>query len=148
MYRVEEPISLSFTFRPRCNIGTDKSAAQSGATLRHMHSRYLPNSNSLICGASHREAVSTIFKVFGMTRPRMGQNPRPPELIADTLPIHYRVGFISSLLYEGEMEEYRAKLRQARNENLRLINFNYHVTRNTGRLHLLTYIFDSDLVCN
>ena len=32
----------------------------------------LPNSNSFICGASHREAVSTIFKVFGMTQPRMG----------------------------------------------------------------------------
>ena len=45
------------------------------------------------------------------------------------------------------MEEYRAKLRQARNENLRLINFNYHVTRNTGTINLLTYIFDSDLVC-
>ena len=44
---IEEPISLSFAFRPRSNICTDKSAAQSGATLRHMHSRYLPNSNSL-----------------------------------------------------------------------------------------------------
>ena len=44
---VEEPISLSFAFRPLSNIGTDKSAAQSGATLRHMHSHYLPNSNSL-----------------------------------------------------------------------------------------------------
>ena len=44
---VEEPISLSFAFRPRSNIGTDKSAAESGATLRHMHSRYLPNSSSL-----------------------------------------------------------------------------------------------------
>ena len=44
---VEEPISLSFAFRPRSIIGTDKSAAWSGATLRHMHSRYLPNSNSL-----------------------------------------------------------------------------------------------------
>ena len=79
-YMVEEPISFSFAFRPRSNIGTDKSAAQSGTNLRHMHSRYLPNSNSFICGASHREAVSTIFKVFGMTRPRVGQNPRPPEL--------------------------------------------------------------------
>ena len=27
-------------------------------------SRYLPNSNLFICGASHREAVSAIFKVF------------------------------------------------------------------------------------
>ena len=44
---VEEPISISFAFRPRSNIGTDKSAAQSGATLRHIQSRYLPNSNSL-----------------------------------------------------------------------------------------------------
>ena len=34
-------------FRPRSNIGTDKSAAYSGATLRHMHSRYLPNSTHL-----------------------------------------------------------------------------------------------------
>ena len=50
-------------------IGTDKPAAQSGATLRHMHSRYSPNSNSFICGASHRDAVSTIFKV--LTRPRV-----------------------------------------------------------------------------
>ena len=25
-----------------------------------------------LCGASHKEAVSTIFKVFGMTRPRVG----------------------------------------------------------------------------
>ena len=36
-----------------------------------MHSRYLPNSNLFICGAKHREAVSTIFEVFGMTRPRV-----------------------------------------------------------------------------
>ena len=28
------------------------------------------------CGASHREAI----KVFGMTRPRVDYNPRPPEL--------------------------------------------------------------------
>ena len=48
---------FSFAFRPLFNIGTDKSAAKSGATLRHMHSRYLPNSNSFICGASQREAV-------------------------------------------------------------------------------------------
>ena len=36
-----------------------------------MHSCYVPNPNSFICGTSHREAVSTIFKVFGMTRPRV-----------------------------------------------------------------------------
>ena len=72
MYIVEEPISLSFASRPRFNIGTDKSAALSSATLRHIHSRYSPNSNSFICGASHREADITIFNVFGMTRPRMG----------------------------------------------------------------------------
>ena len=41
---------------------------------------YLPNSNSFICGASHREEVGTIFKVFGMTQSRVGLNPRPPEL--------------------------------------------------------------------
>ena len=35
-------------FWPQSYIGTDKSAAWSGATLRHMHSRYLPNSISLI----------------------------------------------------------------------------------------------------
>ena len=70
---VEEPISLSFAFRPRSYIGTYKSAAYSDATLRHMHSRYLPNSNSSICGASHREAISTIFwYYFGITRPRVG----------------------------------------------------------------------------
>ena len=44
---VDEPISFSYAFRPRSNISTDKSAAYSGATLRHMHSRYLPNSKSL-----------------------------------------------------------------------------------------------------
>ena len=66
---VEEPISLSFVFRPRSNISTykDKSAAYSGATLRHMHSQYLPNSNSFIyafiCEATHSLAV------FGMTQP-------------------------------------------------------------------------------
>ena len=37
--------------------------------IRHMHSRYLPNLNLFLCGASHREVVRTIFKVFGMTRP-------------------------------------------------------------------------------
>ena len=47
-YMVEEPISLSFAFRPRSNIGIDKYAAQSGAILRHMHSRYLPSSSSFI----------------------------------------------------------------------------------------------------
>ena len=38
------------------------------------------NSNSSICGASHREAVSTIFKVFGMTWPWFGYEPRPPKV--------------------------------------------------------------------
>ena len=33
-------------FRPRSNIGTDKSVAQSGAKLRNMHS--LHNSNSIV----------------------------------------------------------------------------------------------------
>ena len=54
---VEEPISLSFAFWPRSNIGTDKSAAYSGATI----ALFIPNSNSFICGASHRDAVSIIF---------------------------------------------------------------------------------------
>ena len=72
---VEEPISLSFAFRPRFNIGTDKSAAYLATTLRYIHSRYLPNSNLFKCLASQREAVSIIFKVFGMT-----QNPKPPKL--------------------------------------------------------------------
>ena len=54
-YMVEEPIFLSFAFRPRFNIGTDKRAEKSGATLRHMHSRYSPKSNPFICGASHRD---------------------------------------------------------------------------------------------
>ena len=44
---VEELISLSFAFRPRSNIGTDKFAQLSDATLRNMLSRYLPSSNSL-----------------------------------------------------------------------------------------------------
>ena len=54
------------------------------------HSQTQP-SNSLICGASHREEVSTIFKAFGMTRPRVGQNPGPSELLADLLPLHYSI---------------------------------------------------------
>ena len=58
----EEPNSLSFAFPPRFNIGTDKSAAQSGATLRHMHSRYFPNSISFICRASNRGALSNILE--------------------------------------------------------------------------------------
>ena len=49
-------------------VGTDKFSALSGATLRIMHLRYLPNSSSFMYGTSHREAVSTILKVFGMTR--------------------------------------------------------------------------------
>ena len=56
-------------FRPRSNIGKDKSVALSGATLRHMHWRYLPNPNSFIWRASYREALSTNFKVFFITRP-------------------------------------------------------------------------------
>ena len=35
LYMVEDAISLSLAFWPRSNIGTDKSAGQSGATLRH-----------------------------------------------------------------------------------------------------------------
>ena len=34
----------------------------------------------IICGASHWDAVSTIFKFFGMNRPRVDKNPKPPEL--------------------------------------------------------------------
>ena len=55
---VEEPISLSFAFRPRSNIGTDKAAAWSGATLRHMHSRYLSNSNLLY--VEHRTEMQLV----------------------------------------------------------------------------------------
>ena len=80
LYMVEELISLSFAFWSWSNIGTDRSATQSGPTLQHMHSHYLPNSNLCICGASHREAVSTILKVFGMTWSWVDQNPRPPKL--------------------------------------------------------------------
>ena len=51
------------------------------------------NSNSFICGASNREAVSTIVKVFGMTRPRGDQNPRPPELYYYTIEsVYYKQG--------------------------------------------------------
>ena len=74
---VEEPISLSFAFWPRFNIGTDKSGAQSGATLWHIHLSYLPNSNSFLCGASHTEAVSTFF---GITWPWVDYNPRPSKV--------------------------------------------------------------------
>ena len=35
----------------------------------------------------HRVAVSTIFKVFGMTQSRVDQNPRPSTLRANTLPL-------------------------------------------------------------
>ena len=96
---VEEPISLSLAFRPRSNIGTDKSVAWSGATPQHMHSRYLPNSNSFICGVSHREAVSTIFKVFGMTWPLGWVGTLDlSNSSADTLPIHYRVGKLDYII--------------------------------------------------
>ena len=101
MQMVDKPISLSFAFRPRSNIVTDRSAAQSGATLLHMHSRYLPNSNSFIYGASHREAVSTFFKVFARTRPRVDQNPRPTipnsKRILYHCPLHFRVIYIYSI---------------------------------------------------
>ena len=60
------PIFLLFGHGPiLVQINLQHSQAQ---PLRHIHLRYFPNSNSLKCGASHREAVSTIFKVFGMTR--------------------------------------------------------------------------------
>ena len=36
-----------------------------------------------------RGALSTIFKVFGMSWPQVDQNPRPPALRANTLPLHY-----------------------------------------------------------
>ena len=67
---VEEPISLSFAFRPQSNIGTDKSAAESGATLWHMHSLYLPNTNSSYV-EPYTEMHLVPFKVFGMTRSRV-----------------------------------------------------------------------------
>ena len=60
MYMAEEPISLSFAFWPRSNIGTDESAAQSGATLIRVI--YLTQTHIHICGTTHREAVRTIFK--------------------------------------------------------------------------------------
>ena len=66
MYMVEETISLSFAFRLRSNIGTNKSSC---SIVGRNPTAYVPNSNLFICGAKHREAVSTIFKVFGMTRP-------------------------------------------------------------------------------
>ena len=51
-----------------------------GPILVQINLRYLPNSTQFICGASHKEAVSTIFKVFSVTRPRVDYDPRPPEL--------------------------------------------------------------------
>ena len=35
--------------------------------------------------------------------------------------------------------DFRAKLREAKNQNLRLINFNYQVTRNTGLFLLFQF---------
>ena len=55
LYMVEKPIFHSFLFWPPSNIETDKSAAKLGATPRHIHSRYLPNLNSFMCRASHRD---------------------------------------------------------------------------------------------
>ena len=59
-----------------------------------------------ICGASHREVVSTMLKVFGVIRPRLDQNPRPPELSAYTLQLHFRVGIHYILFYKTEIHFY------------------------------------------
>ena len=44
----------------------------------------LNNSNLFISGASHREAQSTIFKVFCMTQPGVDSNPRFQTLSANS----------------------------------------------------------------
>ena len=72
---VEEPISFLIVFRPRSNIGTDKSAAYSSATLRHMLSLYLPNSNSL-CEASQIYLTFLCLDVFAEYN-----DPPPPPLL-------------------------------------------------------------------
>ena len=51
------------------------SRSQSSFLIRFVHGPILVKIklqyklSSFICGTSHREMVSTIFKVFGMTRP-------------------------------------------------------------------------------
>ena len=40
--------AFHFSFWPRSNIGTDKSAAYSGAILRHMHSLYYHTQTQLV----------------------------------------------------------------------------------------------------
>ena len=65
-YMVEEPISLSFVFPILVQLTLQHSQAQP-----YRLCTYLPNSSTFIWGATHREAVSTIFKVFGMARPEL-----------------------------------------------------------------------------
>ena len=79
---VEDPISLSFSLRPRSNISTDKSAAYSSATLRV----YLPNSNSFLIveQLTEKQLVpflkSLVWLGLGLIRNL--------DIKADTLPLH------------------------------------------------------------
>ena len=40
-------------------------------------------------GVSHRGAVSTLFKVFGMTQPWIDSNPEPPISFSEQTLDHY-----------------------------------------------------------
>ena len=62
--RSRSPFELRFGHDPiLVQINLQHNYALRNPTL----SRYLLNSNSFICGATHREAVRTIFKVLSMT---------------------------------------------------------------------------------
>ena len=66
---------FNFALATRSNIGTDESAALSGALVLFTLLKF----TLLKCEASHRIAVDNI-KVFGVTLPRADKNPRLPDL--------------------------------------------------------------------
>ena len=55
-----------------------------GALLLSLNCSTLPAIRTLYCWVLNKEVSSTIFKVFGMTRP--GIEPRSPGSLANTLP--------------------------------------------------------------
>ena len=65
------PFSIATTLRCR------------GALLLSLDCSTLPLIRTLYCWVSSKEVTSTIFKVFGMTRPRI--EPRSPGPLANTL---------------------------------------------------------------
>ena len=62
---VQELISLSYYVSAMVQIWVQTNLQHSQVQpLRHMYSHYLPDSNSFICGASHREAIIIIFSLW------------------------------------------------------------------------------------